>query len=157
MATKEFFTALENVDVRRPDGTTYVSMEERPVYDDVKYSWYVEPIYYGEDGTTIKWFQNGDVWRWSPDGTLTKWFERPTLQRAVTDYSNQFYGVFTKFNTDGSIYERTPRWRWFWGIKNIKCKPYRIDEDYYEDDYDDCGCHNSYSCCGYEPWQPYSD
>ena len=155
MAHHEFFTALENCEVFRRDGTAYISMEERPVYDTVKYKWYVEPTYYGDDGIRIKWFQNGEVVRWSPDGTETVWYARPTLEQAVLE---KWEGCFIKFNTDGSIYERTPRYRWFWGTKTIACEPYRIDDDDYEDDYDSCGCHGHPSCCGYEePWRPYSD
>jgi hypothetical protein len=152
--SKKFFTALENCDVIRPDGTPpYLSMEARPVYDEVENSAYNEPIYNGKDGNYIVWEMNGNVTRYTPDGTKTIWYKRTTLQDVV---NSKLEGCYTKFNSDGSVYDRTPSYVWFFGPKNIVCEPYEIHAEGYIDD-DDCGCHGHYRCCGYRTWRPYDN
>ena len=138
--------------VIRPDGTPqYTSMEPRPVYDENIYRNYTEPVHYCEDGTKIRWTEDGNVYRWAPDGTVTVWFKRVTIRDVVLRPEN---GNFTKFNADGSVLDILDSQTWFWGIKNVECKPYRIDKDDYNPA-EDCGCGYSERCCGYDRYQDF--
>ena len=119
----EFYTALENCDVVRPDGTpTYCSFEPRPIYTTGPHV-FVEPLHIGHDTTRIIWYSSGEVVRWSPDGTKTTWYKRPTWDDVLPQ------NTCVQYNADGSVYQSTPNYRWFWGSINILCKPYSVDED----------------------------
>ena len=158
--SKKFYTAMENCLVTRPDNTPpYTSIEARPVYDKDLYGEFWISVHKSPDGMRITWVNHeGYVKRVAPDGTITEWYIRPTIQSIVDNsLAISSEGLFTKFNKDGSIFERARYGEWFWGPQTIECEPYSIedeeDDGYYSDD--NCGCGNDYRCCGWYP--PHAD
>ena len=146
----EFFTAMENCRVTRPDNTPpYTSMAERPIYDTERYKNYIRPVRTYPDRSWTEWVPaEGYVRHTAANGTIFEWYARPTIQQ-IWCRNNE--GTYTQFNKDGSIFEAASYGNWFWGPQDIEVLPSPIDEDQDESYSDDCGCHNDYRCCGWYP------
>jgi hypothetical protein len=115
-----------------------------------------------KDGSLITWYEDGIVKK-AYGTSLTFWYTKPTLKSAI-DLGKYEKAGYTEFRTDGCVVQSRPDVggvSFFWGPEVFTVEPtqgevvrkYMVDYD--TDCYDDCGCRNSYRCCGYDSSDAY--
>lgn len=162
-----YYTCKQTTVINHPNCSRELyGFELRPVCPMTPLKNEVVSVYYREKVRGITFVENETIWypdgvivRTDVDGVKTTWYPKPTLQDAITGPRED--GRFRYFRFKGDtveafFYNGTYFWTANWfeaqdepGDVSIG----RVGEDgkVIWDKEDDCGCHNSYRCCGYDP------
>jgi hypothetical protein len=147
----EYITSKETVEVILPySSCIFHSIMERPICDEINFYGIKSVIYIDKKtGEIIEWYWDGLIISTHSDGTMYKWYPRPTLKNVILMKPASYY---TQFHSNGAVTQiLTNNNSWVWGPKNIS-KEEIITDISYKYELDDCGCHNNFRCCGYNPY-----